>query len=183
MDLFGENDLMHLDTRAVAGVDEVGRGPLAGPVVAAAVVLEPSRAIADLRDSKQLTSRQRASLAEAIRERSHAWALGRAEVAEIDRLNILRASLLAMRRDIFGLGVAQYVTVTGWRLADFPEDAQVCSREDFEWLLERFHFGRGDQHLFECRQIAAHRPGAGCAGTGAVGTDRDAGPGPPQRQR
>ncbi len=87
----------------VAGVDEVGRGPLAGPVVAGAVVLDPARPIEGLRDSKELTAARRAELAAEIRERAHAWALGRAEVAEIDRINILRAALVAMRRAVEGL--------------------------------------------------------------------------------
>ena len=87
----------------VAGVDEVGRGPLAGPVFAAAVVLHPRRPIAGLRDSKALTATQREELAAHIRERAFAWALGRAEVQEIDRINILRASLVAMRRAVDAL--------------------------------------------------------------------------------
>ena len=87
----------------VAGVDEVGRGPLAGPVFAAAVVLHPERPIAGLRDSKALTATQREELAARIRERAFAWALGRAEVQEIDRINILRASLVAMRRAVDAL--------------------------------------------------------------------------------
>ena len=87
----------------VAGVDEVGRGPLAGPVFAAAVVLHPERPIAGLRDSKALTATQREELAARIRQRAFAWALGRAEVQEIDRINILRASLVAMRRAVDAL--------------------------------------------------------------------------------
>jgi ribonuclease HII len=87
----------------LAGVDEVGRGPLAGPVVAAAVILDPRRPIAGVRDSKALTPARRAVLCEAIRERAVAWSLGRAEVEEIDRLNILQATMLAMRRAVEGL--------------------------------------------------------------------------------
>jgi ribonuclease HII len=86
--------------RYVCGVDEVGRGPLAGPVVTAAVVLDRHKPIAGLRDSKRLTARQRESLAEQIRMQALCWSLGRAEVAEIDALNILQASLLAMQRAI-----------------------------------------------------------------------------------
>ncbi len=88
-----------------AGVDEAGRGPLAGPVVAAAVVLDPRRAIAGLADSKKLTPRRREELAVAIQERALHWALGRAEVEEIDQINILQASLLAMRRAVEALPV------------------------------------------------------------------------------
>ena len=87
----------------IAGVDEVGRGPLAGPVVAAAVVLDPARPIEGLRDSKELVASQRDELAAIIYERAAACALGRAEVTEIDRINILRASLVAMRRAVEAL--------------------------------------------------------------------------------
>lgn len=87
----------------VAGVDEVGRGPLAGPVLAGAVVLHPGRPIAGLADSKALTPAERETAAAAIRADAVAWALGRAEVEEIDRINILRATLVAMRRAVDGL--------------------------------------------------------------------------------
>jgi ribonuclease HII len=90
----------------VAGVDEVGRGPLAGPVVTAAVILDPARPIDGLRDSKALTPARREALAALIRERALAWALGRAEVEEIDAHNILRATLLAMERAVLALPVA-----------------------------------------------------------------------------
>ncbi|MFN9775868.1 MAG: ribonuclease HII [Burkholderiales bacterium] len=94
------------DARVVCGVDEAGRGPLAGPVVAAAVILDTARPIDGLRDSKQLSAVRRDALADAIRERAIGWAVARASVAEIDRLNILRASLLAMRRAVAALPVA-----------------------------------------------------------------------------
>lgn len=87
------------------GVDEVGRGPLAGPVVAAAVILDPAQPIAGLDDSKRLTERRRQMLDSEIRERALAWALGRAEPEEIDRINILQASLLAMTRAVAALSV------------------------------------------------------------------------------
>jgi ribonuclease HII len=87
-------------------VDEAGRGPLAGPVVAAAVILDPCGPIDGLRDSKQLTASRRELLALAIRERALGWAIGRASVDEIDRLNILQAALLAMRRAVTALPVA-----------------------------------------------------------------------------
>lgn len=90
----------------VAGVDEAGRGPLAGPVVAAAVILDPARPIVGLADSKQLSPAQRERLALAIRTESCAWALGRAEVEEIDALNILQATLLAMQRAVAALAPA-----------------------------------------------------------------------------
>lgn len=90
----------------VCGVDEAGRGPLAGPVVAAAVILDPARPILGLNDSKKLSAGRRAALAVEIREKALAWAVAEASVEEIDRLNILHASLLAMRRAVAGLGVA-----------------------------------------------------------------------------
>jgi len=105
----------------VAGVDEVGRGPLAGDVVAAAVILDPGRPIAGLADSKRLSARRREQLAVAVRAQALVWCLGRAAVAEIDRLNILEASLLAMRRAVEGLGaVPDYVLVDGNRLPRWP---------------------------------------------------------------
>jgi len=90
----------------LAGVDEVGRGPLAGAVVAAAVILDPARPIEGLRDSKRLSAVRRAELDGLIRAQALAWALGRAEVEEIDRLNILHASMLAMQRAVAGLDPA-----------------------------------------------------------------------------
>ena len=89
----------------VAGIDEAGRGPLAGPVVAAAVILDPRRPIEGLRDSKLLSERQRDRLAADIRIHALAWSVGEADVAEIDRLNILQATMLAMRRAFEGLAV------------------------------------------------------------------------------
>ncbi len=89
----------------IAGVDEAGRGPLAGPVVAAAVILDPSRPIPGLRDSKALVPARRAALALAIRERAIAWAIGVAEVEEIDAINILQATLAAMGRAVASLHV------------------------------------------------------------------------------
>jgi ribonuclease HII len=87
-------------------VDEAGRGPLAGPVVAAAVILDAARPIAGLRDSKQLAPARRERLAAEIRERALAWALGWSDAQEIDVLDVLQASLLAMRRALLGLAVA-----------------------------------------------------------------------------
>lgn len=110
-----------LDTLLIAGVDEVGRGPLAGPVVTAAVILDPARPILGLADSKKLSAPQRERLAREIRARSLAWALGRAEVAEIDRLNILQASLLAMQRAVAALPMAPTeVWVDGNRCPQLP---------------------------------------------------------------
>lgn len=89
--------------RRVAGVDEAGRGPLAGPVYAAAVILDPARPIAGLADSKKLSEAARERLAVEIREKSLAWAVACSSVEEIDQINILRASLLAMRRAVEAL--------------------------------------------------------------------------------
>jgi ribonuclease HII len=89
----------------IAGVDEAGRGPLAGPVVAAAVVLDPARRVRGLRDSKELTAGARERLAEEIRARAVAWAIAESAVAEIDALNILQATLLAMRRAVEALAI------------------------------------------------------------------------------
>lgn len=89
----------------LAGVDEVGRGPLAGPVVAAAVILDNKQHIEGLKDSKKLTPAKRQVLSVEIKQRAHAWALGRAEAEEIDTINILQASLLAMQRAVKALPV------------------------------------------------------------------------------
>lgn len=90
----------NLVTELVAGVDEVGRGPLCGPVVTAAVILDPSKPIIGLNDSKKLSEKKREQLFAEIKTKAVAWSIGRAEVAEIDQLNILQATLLAMQRAI-----------------------------------------------------------------------------------
>ncbi len=102
----GQPSLLAPDLSVVCGVDEAGRGPLAGAVYAAAVVLDPARPISGLRDSKQLTARRRVLLAAEIRQHALAWAVAQASVAEIDELNILQASLLAMRRAVMALTLA-----------------------------------------------------------------------------
>lgn len=89
----------------VAGVDEVGRGPLCGAVVTAAVILDPRRPILGLNDSKKLTEARRELLYEEICEKALAWCIARAEVDEIDRLNILHATMLAMQRAVEGLSI------------------------------------------------------------------------------
>jgi ribonuclease HII len=113
-----------LNLARVAGVDEAGRGPLAGPVVAAAVILDPKRRIRGLADSKVLSAAERARLAPIIRARSLAWAVGWADRDEIDCLNILQASFLAMRRALLALPVTPtHVRVDGNRcpcLTDLP---------------------------------------------------------------
>ena len=106
-----------LSEQLVCGVDEVGRGPLAGPVVAAAVILDPGRPIAGLNDSKKLSERRREALFDEITSLALCWALGRAEVEEIDEINILQASLLAMQRAVSALDIApRQALVDGNRL-------------------------------------------------------------------
>lgn len=110
--------------RRIAGVDEAGRGPLAGPVVAAAVILDPRRRIEGLADSKLLTPEARETLAPRIRARAVAWAVAWADCEEIDALNILQATLLAMRRALLALPIAPtHIRVDGNctpHLADLP---------------------------------------------------------------
>ncbi|WP_419835071.1 ribonuclease HII [Endozoicomonas atrinae] len=89
----------------IAGVDEVGRGSLCGPVIAAAVILDPARPIEGLNDSKKLSEKRREELFDVICHGALAWSLGRADVAEIDELNILHATMLAMQRAVEGLSV------------------------------------------------------------------------------
>lgn len=98
-----ENAQVNPEFILVCGVDEAGRGPLAGPVYAAAVILDPARPIAGLKDSKKLGAARREQLAGVIRENALAWAIATASVEEIDELNILQASLLAMRRAVEAL--------------------------------------------------------------------------------
>ena len=118
----------------LAGVDEAGRGPLCGPVYAAAVMLDPARPIEGLRDSKQLSPARRAELALLIRARALAWQVAWADVEEIDALNILGATLLAMRRAVLGLAVRpRRVLVDGNSqpfLADCCADVQCVVKGD-----------------------------------------------------
>jgi ribonuclease HII len=112
----------------IAGVDEAGRGPLAGPVYAAAVILDPLRPIEGLADSKLLTAEQRARLAPLIHERALAWSVAWSDVEEIDCLNILGATLLAMRRAVCGLSLRPaLVQVDGNRL---PSLSDLCGRAE-----------------------------------------------------
>lgn len=114
----------------VAGVDEAGRGPLAGPVVAAAVILDPLRAIRGLRDSKELSAATRERLAREIRRKAIAWAVGWADAGEIDVLDILQASHLAMRRALQGLAIQPgHVRVDGNRCPGMTTLGFSCSIE------------------------------------------------------
>ena len=113
----------------IAGVDEVGRGPLVGAVVTAAVILDPNNPIEGLADSKKLSEKKRLALAEEIKEKALAWALGRAEADEIDEINILQASLLAMTRAVKSLRIQpHFVLVDGNKIPkdlDIPAQAVV----------------------------------------------------------
>jgi ribonuclease HII len=110
----------------VCGVDEAGRGPLAGPVIAAAVILDPGNPVEGLADSKVLSVTRRAALAAMLREQALAWAVGRAEVEEIDRVNILRATMLAMRRAVLALASTPLeVLVDGDTLPELPMRARA----------------------------------------------------------
>lgn len=115
----------------LAGVDEVGRGPLAGDVVAAAVILDPLQPIDGLADSKKLTEKKRLVLADEIRAKALAWCVARATVAEIDQLNILHASMLAMQRAVAGLSLApEYVLVDGNRLPKLQVPGEAVVKGD-----------------------------------------------------
>lgn len=121
----------NINQHQVAGVDEVGRGPLAGPVVAAAVILDPGNPIEGLMDSKKLTEKRREILAEEIKQKALSWALGRAEVEEIDQINILQASLVAMSRAVAGLAVApKEVLVDGNKCPDVPYPVEAIVKGD-----------------------------------------------------
>jgi ribonuclease HII len=115
----------------VAGIDEAGRGPLAGPVVAAAVILDPMRAIRGLADSKVLPPKTREKLAERIRERAIGWAIGVADVAEIDSLNIFWATMLAMQRALGALPMQpREAWIDGNRCPELPCAARAIVKGD-----------------------------------------------------
>ena len=116
-------DLEYPIAYCIAGVDEVGRGPLVGDVVTAAVILDPDNPIEGLRDSKKLSEKKRALLSEEIKEKATAWSIGRASPEEIDTLNILHATMLAMQRAVQGLPVTpDYVLVDGNRTPTFTSE-------------------------------------------------------------
>ena len=115
----------------IAGVDEVGRGPLVGAVVTAAVILDPNNPIVGLNDSKKLSEKKRLQLAEEIKAKALSWSLGRAEVHEIDSLNILHATMLAMRRAVAALTITPaWVLVDGNRTTDFGIPATAVVKGD-----------------------------------------------------
>jgi ribonuclease HII len=116
----------------IAGIDEAGRGPLAGPVIAAAVILNPEYIIEGLADSKQLTEKKREYLFEIIKEKALSWSIGRADSDEIDRVNILQATFLAMRRAVSGLHIK-------------PQLALVDGNQDPKLFCETKTIINGDQ--------------------------------------
>lgn len=125
------NPFTHLDR--VAGVDEVGRGPLAGAVIAAAVILDPLKPIPFITDSKKLSEKQRETIAQQIRDLSIAWAIGRAEVEEIDEINILQASLLAMKRAVEKLSfMPELVLVDGNKCPRWIYPSQAIIQGDLK---------------------------------------------------
>ncbi len=115
----------------IAGVDEVGRGPLVGDVVTAAVILDPNNPIEGLNDSKKLSEKKRLALLPEIKEKALAWAVGRCSPQEIDELNILQATMVAMQRAIAGLNVQpELVLIDGNRCPELPMDAQAIVKGD-----------------------------------------------------
>lgn len=126
-----EKALREQGYRAVCGIDEAGRGPLAGPVYAAAVILPPDAAIEGLNDSKKLTDKKRRVLAEEIKEKALAWAVGNAIAREIDEINILQATFLAMKRALRGLGMTpDFVIVDGNRDPKFSLPTECIVKGD-----------------------------------------------------
>ena len=129
--MFGGDSVELQQGTVVAGTDEVGRGPLAGDVVAAAVILDPQRPIVGLDDSKKLSKRQREARFEEIRQKSLAFAVARADVSEIDELNILHASLLAMSRAVSSLSLQpEFVFVDGNHCPKWSYASQAVVRGD-----------------------------------------------------
>ncbi|CAE6917353.1 Endonuclease that specifically degrades the RNA of RNA- DNA hybrids [Vibrio sp. B1FIG11] len=115
----------------VAGVDEVGRGPLVGDVVTAAVILDPNNPIEGLNDSKKLSEKKRLALLPEIKEKALAWAVGRCSPEEIDELNILQATMVAMQRAIAGLEVQpDLALIDGNRCPELPMDSQAVVKGD-----------------------------------------------------
>lgn len=124
-------DLFGTSPQWIAGVDEAGRGPLAGPVVAAAVILDPDKPIEGVGDSKALTEKRREHLFDVIQERALAFCIARAEVEEIDSINILQATMLAMKRAVEGLSILPtHVQVDGNRCPDLRCSVEAVVRGD-----------------------------------------------------
>lgn len=125
------NEFIYPNAKLIAGVDEVGRGPLVGAVVTAAVILDPNNPIEGLMDSKKLSEKKRLALAEEIKAKALSWSLGRAEPAEIDELNILHATMLAMQRAVAGLHIQpDFILVDGNRPPQFSVPTQAVVKGD-----------------------------------------------------
>ncbi|NIF48691.1 ribonuclease HII [Enterobacter sp. Ap-1006] len=124
-------EFVYPHTHLVAGVDEVGRGPLVGAVVTAAVILDPAKQIIGLADSKKLSEKRRLALYDEIVEKALSWSLGRAEPHEIDNINILHATMLAMQRAVAGLNVVpEYVLIDGNRCPALPMPSLAVVKGD-----------------------------------------------------
>lgn len=124
-------DIIYPKVQFIAGVDEVGRGPLVGNVVASAVILDPTRPVVGLADSKKLSEKKRNVLAEEIKEKALAWSVASASPAEIDELNILNATMLAMQRAVAKLNIQpNFVFVDGNRIPHLPMSAQAVVKGD-----------------------------------------------------
>ncbi|HQQ63777.1 MAG TPA: ribonuclease HII [Pseudomonadales bacterium] len=149
----------------LAGVDEVGRGPLVGDVVTAAVILDPERPIKGLADSKKISERKREELFDEICEKALAWSIARALPAEIDEINILQASLLAMKRAVEQLSVQpEYVLVDGNKLPVWPYRAQAVVKGDSRVpAISAASILAKVQRDREMREIDALYPGYGFA--------------------
>lgn len=125
------NEFIYPNATLIAGVDEVGRGPLVGAVVTAAVILDPARPIAGLADSKKLSEKRRLALFDEIIEKALSWSLGRAEPEEIDQLNILHATMLAMQRAVAGLHLTpDFVLIDGNRCPVLAMPSQAVVKGD-----------------------------------------------------
>ncbi|MEY0875793.1 ribonuclease HII [Providencia manganoxydans] len=124
-------DFIYPEANLIAGVDEVGRGPLVGAVVTAAVILDPNKPIIGLADSKKLTEKKREQLFIEIQEKALCWCIGRAEPEEIDEINILHATMLAMQRAVAGLSITpDFVLVDGNRCPKLSMPSQAVVKGD-----------------------------------------------------
>ena len=154
---------MSTESPLVCGVDEAGRGPLAGPVVAAAVILDPSRPIAGLKDSKKLSPAARTRLAREIRERALAWAVAAADVKEIEELNILHATMLAMRRAVAALEpAAELALVDGNRCPDLVIRCRaIVMGDDLEPAISAASILAKTERDLEMNRLSILYPGYG----------------------
>jgi len=125
------DDVIYPAGKLVAGVDEVGRGPLVGDVVTAAVILDPNNPIVGLTDSKKLSEKKRQLLFPEIKEKALAWSIGRCSPSEIDELNILQATMVAMQRAVAGLAIQpEHVFIDGNRCPALPMAAEAIVKGD-----------------------------------------------------